>query len=190
MYSTRIKHLFLIILLNVYNCYVLNNYRTVNSIDEAIKVDSDYKHLDLSGKGLAQLPVDSYKLKEVWVSTLDLRDNNLSDINTEICWFEKLIYLYLDNNRIEKLPKADCSNKEIYINTVSLKNNNIKKIDDTMGSLRVSHLDLSHNQISTVSNNFFINSQKIKKLILTGNPLSEAEIEKVRKALPNAEVVF
>ena len=51
-------------------------------------------------------------------------------------------------------------------------------------------VDFSYNQISNVSETFLQNNTKIKKLILTGNPLSNAEIEKVRKALPNTEVVF
>ena len=51
-------------------------------------------------------------------------------------------------------------------------------------------VDFSYNKINHVSDAFLKNNKKIKNLVLTSNPLSKAEIEKVRRALPDTEVVY
>ena len=51
-------------------------------------------------------------------------------------------------------------------------------------------VDVSYNKIERIPDAFLKNNKKIEELILTGNPLSEAEVEKVRRALPDTEVVF
>ena len=49
---------------------------------------------------------------------------------------------------------------------------------------------LADNALSALGKKSGLSAAQLKKLILSGNPLSEAQIEELRKALPDCEIIF
>ena len=157
--------------------------------------------LSLSYNNITRLDNNFYN---AYSSTLNLSNNLIEEISNDIKFPEHMSKLNLSHNKIATLPENFKRNALYWLN---LSHNQLTTLPDRFGideeikdeSGQVVRwryrnykrlLDVSYNKIKKIPDAFLKNNKKIKKLILTGNPLSEAEVEKVRRALPDTEVVF
>ena len=115
---------------------------------------------NLSGLGIVDI---SPILKLKYLEELDLSSNSIENIYTFQYLKTPLRELRIANNRI-----SDCT-PLMYLNSLEL-------------------LDISGNSLTSVSPIKLITT--LKWLKLTGNPLSDEQIEDLRAALPDCEIIF
>lgn len=121
--------------------------------------------LDLSGRRLGAVP--SAIFKYTFLETLNLSNNELTGaLPAEIRHLQNLKYLYASNNKMTGIPA------EI----------------GQLGKLEV--LDYGYNYIDTMPNEIANLKNNLKKLILTGNPISSELQVVIKSELPNTEVIF
>ncbi|KAM3110764.1 leucine-rich repeat domain-containing protein [Phormidesmis sp. 146-33] len=126
--------------------------------------------LDLSSKGLTELPVELWQLTNL--TKLSLSHNQLSAVPKELGQLSNLTGLYLDNNQLSAVPKelGQLSNlTELYLDNnqlsavpeeleqlsnltgLYLDNNQLSAVPKELGQLsNLTALSLSHNQLSAV----------------------------------------
>ena len=153
--------------------------------------------LSLNNNNVKIFPSD---LTSFHFTNVDLKYNELTVLPENITWGD-IMTLDLSHNKITNLPK-EFNKNNIYILNVSF--NELTTLPNRLGVAfkekyrfgfryyrnEQTLVDVSYNKIEKIPDAFLKNNKKIEKLILTGNPLSEAEVEKVRRALPDTEVVF
>lgn len=159
----------------------------------------EFNHISYKGNRIIALPTS---FKFIAARFLDLSYNKIENVPDDIIWGD-LFSLNLSYNKIATLPKNFKRNGLYFLN---LSHNQLttlpdrfdvdEEIKDESGKVirryrSYKHLlDVSYNKIEKIPEAFLKNNKKTKNLVLTGNPLSEAEVEKVCRALPDTEVVF
>ena len=102
--------------------------------------------------------------------------------------FENLETVQLGRNWIENLSafqNAYCREK---IRSLDLSFNRIQDISPLSALTSLETLDLRSNQISSLRP--LLQMTQLKKLDLRGNPLTEDQVEELRRALPDCEILF
>jgi energy-coupling factor transporter ATP-binding protein EcfA2 len=123
-------------------------------------------------KDLTWLSLANNQLTSLWqgigelknLSSIDLKGNQLSVLPGEIGGLEYLFYLYLNNNQLTSLPPEIGKLKNLYA------------------------LDLSYNQLTSLPKEIG-ELQYLNSLTLNGNKISKDEINKLKKLLPNCEII-
>ncbi len=142
-------------------------------------------YLDLSNNRIEKIPVDwtgMYRLTH-----LDLSYNRINDLSALFAPPAAEIIL-LEGNAISNLPRRFKDLKSLY--QLDLGDNNIKYIPKSLAKLpRLEVLDLSDNHIKKIPS-FAHRMNKLRTLDLSGNPLELDEVDRLRKSLPDCEVIF
>lgn len=120
--------------------------------------------IDLGACGLTNLPATVGSLPKL--TTLYLNDNALSSLPDSLGDLRTLCYLNLDRNQLAALPAS------------------IGKLE----SLR--WLRLNGNRLSALPADMSGLARSLKRLYLRENPLPESELNRIRKALPNCEIIY
>ena len=102
--------------------------------------------------------------------------------------FECLETVMLGRNRIENLSAFQNTHSRESIRTLDLSFNKIQDLSPLPALSNLEMLDLRSNQIGSV--NPLLRMKQLKKLDLSGNPLRQEQIEELRRALPDCEIVF
>lgn len=126
------------------------------------------------------------------LSNLYLSFNLLSQLAPTVFHdLKSLKVLLIDNNKFTQLPPGLFKNLSHLIN-LSLADNQISQIDagHLIGLENLSNLDLKNNQIKSLDTAIFIPFKKIKTIDLRSNPISQENIEALKKALPNTKIYF
>jgi Leucine-rich repeat (LRR) protein len=122
------------------------------------------KRLSCFGNNITEIPAEIEYLKNI--ERLDLSFNDLTTMPDEIGKLKKLKFIDLfSNKKMDVLPKSIGKLKQL--ENLNLGNNQIKKLPAEL-----------------------INLENLKELYLGGNPMSDEEQEKVKKMLPNTEIIF
>lgn len=122
------------------------------------------KRLSCFGNGITEIPAEIEYLKNI--ERLDLSFNDLTAMPEQIGKLKKLKFIDLfSNKRMDVLPKSVGKLKQL--ENLNLGNNQIKELPDELSKL-----------------------ENLKELYLAGNPISEEEQEKIKKMLPNTEIIF
>lgn len=148
--------------LKLNNC-VIKNSELVYAVRVGKEiVEGNTKELKLSGFGISDLsPLKSLSFLE----TIDLSSNDISNIyHIGVC------------------PSAD------KITSLNLASNRISDVSPLKSLKNLETLNLAYNDISSVLN--LMNMSGLKSLDLTGNPLTERQIEDLRESIPGCQVVF
>ena len=119
-----------------------------------------------------------------WLEHLDLANNKITNL-APLSGARNLQELRLGENQIDNLePLAGLKALEV----LSLERNEITDISALAGLGRLKRLYLSRNQIRDVS--ALSGLKNLYELELHGNPISQAEVDALRQALPNCRVEF
>ncbi len=164
--------------------------------------------LDLSGNRIAKLParfsevrsltylnisnnqlqnINAYFESFFYLRVLDASNNQLADISN-LNLLKNAISINLSNNQIAEVPAGINQLKRLKV--LDLSNNRIETLPKTIiGLTRLEELNLENNQLEILPK-FLYRLRKLKSLNLTGNNFSEEEKMRIRKELPQVQVLF
>jgi len=172
------------------------------------------KSLGISkSKSLKYLPKSIHKLKKLemfyWeeVPNLDVADtfkkfknlknikriscfgNQITEIPSEIEYLKNIERLDLSFNDLIAMPEQIGKLKKLkFIDLFS--NKRMTALPKSIGKLKqLENLNLGNNQIKELPHEL-IKLENLKELYLTGNPISAEEQEKIKKLLPNTDIIF
>jgi hypothetical protein len=185
----------------------MNQEELLQLIDQA--VEDGQEELNLSQKGLTELPQEIGKLKNL--KRLYLNHNQIRDFSDAIAELKNLTYLNLNNNKISEIPNVIAELKNLtYLNLsnnqiseisniiAELKNltklfltyNQISEIPDAIAELKnLTELDLSHNQISEIPE-IITQLEKLKSIKIENNPLINPPYEIINKGADTIRIYF
>lgn len=132
------------------------------SIEQALNYIDKAKTLNLSDKGLQELSPDIGKL--IFLNELNLSQNNLKKLPEEIWQLKDLKFLYLSGNQLISLPKQINNLKNLEV--LMLNKNELKSLPKELGELK-----------------------KLKMLKVADNKISEKDIERIKKLLPDCHII-
>ena len=121
------------------------------------------------------------------ITSLRIEGTELSDL-FGLEQFENLETVELGRNWIENLSafqNAYCREK---IRTLDLSFNRVRDLSPLASLTGLETLDLRSNEISSLRP--LMQMRQLKKLDLRGNPLTEDQVEELRRALPDCEILF
>ncbi len=145
--------------------------------------------LDLSSKNLNSFNASSISNKNQ-IKILNLSNNNLKSLPSEIGEFVNLEELYLDNNILEGAIVAEIR-KMTHLKILSAKNNNLTGIPAEIGQLsNLYSIDFSNNSIDTMPNEIQNIKNNLKVFNLSGNRFSEEKMQEIKTFLPNTNIIF
>lgn len=100
----------------------------------------------------------------------------------------RLVELDLSNNEISSLYQFEVCRCRDTLKTVNLSGNKISEVLSLSALTALEDLDLSNNVIEVAVGLDRIST--LKRLNLSGNPLQEGQLEALREALPDCEIIF
>lgn len=121
------------------------------------------------------------------VKELDLSYTGTTDL-TPLGAMDYLEKLNLSGNGITNIYIFNYSDSRQTMTELNLANNALEDITPIAGFTALETLDLSGNNISTVQ--ALMNMTGLKKLNLSGNPLTDQQVQTLRDTLPNCEIEF
>lgn len=182
----------------------------VTSLDAALKKGAAVRNLDLYNLNLQGFPEGILSLNQL--ERLGLRKNAIGTVPagiaglTKLAWMDlgqagltaldaavgrlpALTTLYVNDNALAALPASLSECKGLtYFNA---DRNKLTALPDGLGRLpQLKWLRLNGNQIAALPADLGGWAKTLKRLYLRGNPLPDAEKDRVRKALPNCEIFF
>lgn len=144
------------------------------------------EYLDMSYNQLTGLPSELGQLQKL--GSLRLSKNSLTNIPSEVGQLEQLELLDLSWNELENLPPEMGQLKRLL--SLDLSFNYLTQIPKTVGLLEeLKVLNLASNDLAQLPSEIG-NLQKLQSLNLRSNPLSEEQIDKIRKLLPDCDIQF
>ena len=172
----RLKNL---IILNIANNFL-------KKLPQEIKFFKKLKSLNLQNNFLETLPIEIQNI--INLQNLVLANNKLNAIPKEIKTLIKLKNLDLYNNNLKVLPKEIGKLKNI--TTLDLGENQLISLPNEIINLKkLENLDLYDNQLEVLPNGFekLIN---LKFLDISENNFTKKEQKRIKKCLPNCEIIF
>ncbi len=133
--------------------------------------EEGWKELDLSNKGLTEIPIEEIRQLSR-LTSLDLSNNKIMQIPRTITQLSNLNSLYLNSNQITQIPEeiGQLSN----LNSLYLNSNQIRQIPEEIGQLsNLNSLYLNSNQITQIPeeigqlsnlNSLYLNSNQITQI--------------------------
>lgn len=160
----KIPIVWVICLIAVCGFYVfLHEKSPTDSFVEVSLLNEEGTLLDLSNKGLKQIPTDTFSKTNV--VRLDVSNNEISgSIQAEIRNLYRLKELNASHNRMTGLPAEIGQLSELEV------------------------LDVSYNDLTGLPHEL-ANLKNLKQLDLRGNNPSEYDLEIIRSALPDAQIL-
>lgn len=143
--------------------------------------------LDLSNKGLTQVGPDIYNKTNTTV--LILSNNNIQSLPSEMGRMTKLETFKINHNRLDGSLIGEI--RMMPLVTLDVSYNNMTGMPAEIGQLnKLQTLDYSYNHITGLPNELANLKNTLKEFNLTGNPLSQDTINKLKSELPNTTIIF
>lgn len=130
---------------------------------ELLRVAYNLERLIIEKGKFASLPPEISQL--TLLTRLDVHDSELTFLDPEIGKLQNLKILLLYNNKISFLPPEIGNLKNLEV--IDLRDNQLTFLPEEIGNLVL-----------------------LRRLLLGGNPISEAEIEKIKSLLPTTNIIF
>ncbi len=149
-----------------FDMILLTNLKLFNNRFEAFPdlTSSKYLvHLDLGSNSIASIPEHVFKLQ--WLSHLNLTRNKISSVSASISNLKYLNELIVRENYLEQLPIAFAQLKTLET------------------------LDMSFNRFKTIPE-CLEQMTGLKTLVLTGNPLTEGQVNELKRKLKSTRIYF
>ncbi len=143
--------------------------------------------LDLSNKGLTSVGPDIYGKTNT--TMLILSNNNIQTLPSEMGKMTKLETFKIDHNRLDGSLIGEIRMMPLVVLDVSY--NNMTGMPAEIGQLnKLQTLNYSYNHISGLPNELANLKNTLKEFNLTGNPLSQETISKLKTSMPNTNIIF
>lgn len=188
----------------------LRDPQRATTLEEAMVAPDEILELDLFYRRLPSFPRDILKLKNLKIltlrtcrigalpeeigklsklSSLDAGESSLTNLTPAVGCLSNLTRLWLNDNRLTSLPaELGQLSKLAYLN---LDRNRITALPDSLGRLsNLTWLRLNQNRLTALPEDLSGLAQNLKILYLMGNPIPDAEKQRIRKALPKCNVIF
>lgn len=168
---------------NLYYLFLQNNQ--LKNLPKEIAGLENLNYLNLSNNQFTSVPIEIGMLKNLYL--LDFSGNQITNLPAKIGELQYLSSLDLSNNRLTILPEG--IKELVYLSTLNLSNNQLNSLPKEIGKMEYLYsLDLSGNQLTSLPEEIG-KLQYLYSLNLTGNNISKTEIEKIRRLLPNCEII-
>ena len=118
---------------------------------------------------------------------LDLAGMHISNIEN-IQKLAGLEVVDLSRNQISNLYPLQYSDSRFTITSLSLRDNLIQDLTPVSLLTQIETLDLANNDISSLQP--LVSLSTLRTLVLTGNPLSEEEVQTLRSVLVDCDIIF
>lgn len=144
--------------------------------------------LDMSGQGLTKVTSDIYN--QTNVTELILSNNNIKSLPSEMGKMTKVVVFKIDHNILEGSLIGEIRQMS-QLEILDVSDNNMTGMPAEIGQLsKLQTLDYSNNKISGLPNELSNLKNNLKEFNLSGNPLSQEQIAKLKIALPNTTIIF
>lgn len=158
--------------------------------DSSLTTDGEQRGgvLDLRERGLTSVGSDVYNKKNI--TELILSGNQLKSLPSEMGRMTDLTVLRLDHNALEGSLIAEIRHMS-RLRVLDASANNMTGVPAEIGQLtRLESLDYSDNKITAFPNEIRNLKNNLKELKLTGNPIGQDEISRLKSDLPNTTIIF
>ena len=161
--------------------------RNLPAFPQEILTLSNLERLSLRRNALGDLPATIARLPHLkW---LDLGESKLTNAPSALSELPDLSVLYLNDNQLPALPVSLGGLTKLYY--LNADRNQLTAIPAPLGKMStLKWLRLNDNRIPALPNDLSGLAMGLQRLYLRGNPIPDAEKERIRKALPNCQVIF
>jgi hypothetical protein len=157
------------------------------NLEVALGIDGPVYNLWLHRQNLPQFPhliVDFFPC----LHTFSLEKNIIPSIPETIGKLTQLRIINFNENQLTTLPESFCSLTEL--TDLHLWQNQLTSLPESFGNLvQLNMLKIGNNQLTTLPDSI-VNLTNLRTLDLSGNPIPPAEIERIRRMLPNCAITF
>lgn len=172
--------------------YNLGNYDTSDTPSSPessnTETSSNGVVLDLSNTGLTKVTSDIY----VKTSTTDLilSNNSIKSLPSEMGKMTNVLIFKIDHNILEGSLIGEIRQMS-KLKQLDVSYNNMTGMPAEIGQLsKLEILNYSYNNISGLPNELSNLKNNLKEFNLTGNPLSQEQINNLKTSLPNTTIIF
>lgn len=143
--------------------------------------------LDLSNREITEVGPDIYNSNGV--TKLVLSGNHLKSLKSEMGRMTSLEILLLDHNQIEGSLIGEI--RKMPLKTLDASYNKMTGIPAEIGQVTtLETLNYSYNKLTGLPNELANLKNNLKTFDLTGNPLSQDTLSKIRASLPGTNIIF
>ncbi|MEK7183971.1 MAG: leucine-rich repeat domain-containing protein [Patescibacteria group bacterium] len=164
-----------------------------NNTSESVTADRSEKDLgvrvlDLSNRGITK--VDSEIYRKTNTTDLILSGNNIKTLPSEMGRMTNLVTLKIDHNLLDGnlIGEVRLMSK---LKILDVSSNNMTGIPAEIGQLnKLEILNYSDNKITNLPDELSKLRYNLKEFDLSGNPLSQEQISKLKILLPDTKIIF
>lgn len=143
--------------------------------------------LDYSNQGLTTVGPDI--CNKTMATALILSNNNIKTLPTQMGKMTHLQVLKIDHNQLDGSLIAEV--RMMPLTTLDVSHNNMTGMPAEIGQLnKLTTLDYSYNHLTGLPGELANLKDTLKTFILTGNPLSQSTISKLKTELPDTQIIF
>jgi Leucine-rich repeat (LRR) protein len=144
--------------------------------------------LNLSNQGITKVGPEVYS--KTATTDLLLSNNSIKTLPSEMGKMTKLVIFKIDHNVLEGSLIGEVRQMS-QLKTLDVSYNNMTGMPAEIGQLsKLETLNYSYNKVTGLPNELAGLKNNLKTFDLTGNPLSAAQISKLKTELPNTTIIF
>lgn len=148
----------------------------------------DAKILDLSNTGLTKVTSDVYSKTNT--TDLILSNNDIKTLPSEMGKMTNVVVFKIDHNILDGSLIGEIRQMS-KLKALDVSYNKMTGMPAEIGHLsNLETLNYSYNNVDALPNELSNLKNNLKEFNLTGNPLSEATITKLKSELPNTNIIF
>lgn len=152
------------------------------------KPAADSNVLDLSNQGITKVTSDIYGKTNT--TELILSNNGIQTLPSEMGKMTKVTVFKIDHNILDGSLIGEIRQMS-QLKTLDVSYNKMTGMPAEIGQLdKLETLNYSYNDISGLPNELSNLKNNLKEFNLTGNPLSQDQITKLKASLPNTDIIF
>ena len=152
------------------------------------KSSSSAKVLDLSNTGLTKVTSDVYNKTDT--TELILYNNSIQTLPSEMGKMTNVVIFKIDHNVLDGSLIGEIRQMS-KLKQLDVSYNKMTGMPAEIGQLsNLETLNYSYNNIDGLPSELANLKNNLKEFNLTGNPLSQAQITKLKTSLPNTKIIF
>lgn len=164
------------------------NHRTAQKDVVGTSNNSAAIVLDLSNKGLTEVTADIYK--KTATTELLLSNNSIRTLPSQMGAMTNIVIFKVDHNILDGSLIGEIR-QMAKLEQLDVSYNNMTGMPAEIGQLsKLQTLNYSYNKIDGLPNELGNLKNNLKELNLTGNPLPQDTINKLKAQLPSTNIIF